>query len=106
MSKSNNFPGVRLTFHVINGDDVDIELEWDDENLLPESLVGLLAYMRGEEGLANIVDAFKKVCKSTKRKDLYRSFTMLLKSMALQHMVDKDIPMISALEVLGKKRMS
>ena len=109
MQQTSNFPGVRLTFHILDENEVNVELEWDQDNQdpnIPQYLVNLISYIRGDQGVKSIVDVYKRACKASKRKDLYREFTIMLKTMALEKLIEKEAPMISALEVLGKKRMS
>lgn len=109
MSQTENLPGVRLTFHILSEEEVKVELEWDQENEdsnVPQYLINLLSYIRGDQGVKSVINIYKQACKSLKRKDLYREFTIMLKTMALEKLIEKEAPMISALEVLGKKRMS
>jgi hypothetical protein len=109
MPPKTKLAGVKISFHVLNDSEVIVDMELDDEtpeDTVPELLVNLISYVRSDEGLAAVIKIFKKACKSLDRKDLYRTFTILLKTMALQILVDKNEPMISPMEVLGKKRMS
>lgn len=108
MPEQNKFHGVKIAFHIVDENKIDVELELDSDHTehLPQNLVNLLAFIRGQEGLAQTVKIYKDACKSMKRKDLYRDFTTLLKTLALEKMTVKESPMISSMEVLGRKRMS
>lgn len=109
MQNKEKFQGLKISFHVLNESEVKVELESDPaapEEDIPVQFINLLSYIRGEQGLLAMVDIVKDTFKSIKRKDLYRTFSMLLKNLALERLNERDAPMISSMEVLGKKRMS
>lgn len=107
MPASNSALSIKFTY--VSNDEIHYEINLGDNqdiDDLPNQLVTLLTFMRSPHSLKELNNLYKKICKDLKNKDLYRNFTDLLKSMALQKLVEKETPMISPLEVLGRKRMS
>ena len=101
--------GLSIKFTYISDAEIHYEVdlgEYQDLEGLPNQMVTILAYIRSNEAIKELNSIYKKICKDLKSKDLYKEFCDLLKSMALQKLMDKSAPMISPLEVLGRKRMS
>lgn len=107
MSESKSALSIKFTY--ISDNEIHYAIDLGD-GVAPEDLSNqlftLLTYMRSAESLKEITSLYKKICKNLKDKNLYRDFTDLLKAQALQRLVEKESPMISSLEVLGRKRMS
>lgn len=98
-----------IKFTYVSDEEIHYEINLGEDQIvadLPHQLVTLLTFMRSPDSLKELNNLYKKICKDLKDKNLYKDFTDLLKSMALQKLVEKESPMISALEVLGRKRMS
>ena len=101
--------GLSIKFTYLSDNEIHYAIDLG-EGIAPEDLSNqlfmLLTYMRSPASLKELTTLYKKICKNLKDKDLYRDFTDLLKAQALQKLVEKESPMISSLEVLGRKRMS
>lgn len=107
MSESKS--GLSLKFTYVSDAEIHYEIDLGEEQDLeglPNQMVTILTYIRSNESLKELNSMYKRICKDLKSKDLYQEFCDLLKSMALQKLMDKSAPMISPLEVLGRKRMS
>lgn len=106
MPESKSALSIKFTY--VSDEEVHYEMDLGNSSAkdLPYQLVTLMTYMRSADSLRSLNNLFKKICKDLKDKNLHRDFTDLLKTMALQKLVEKESPMISSLEVLGRKRMS
>jgi hypothetical protein len=109
MPQQKRLPGLRFSIEAYSENQFKIGLEWDqDEDIdISTCLISLLAYARSPDALKDTIAIYKKACRKMKRKDLFDDFMVQLKNLTSENIaMNTNTPMISPMEVLGKRRLS